>query len=144
MTASRDVVVRRVDAATTLPLRAAVLRAGMDPSTAAAPDDDAPDTWFFAVLGPDGGVLSTVNVRPGAPEFDADGTGWWRLRGMATAPEVRGRGHARAVVTAALGQSTPSAAASGATRECPRSASTRSSASSGSANRGSCRTPGGT
>jgi GNAT superfamily N-acetyltransferase len=96
-------VVRRVDAATTLPLRAAVLRPGKDPSAVVKPGDDAPDTWFFAALTPDGSVLSTVNVRPGAPEFDPEGTGWWWLRGMATAPEARGRGHARAVVTAALG-----------------------------------------
>lgn len=96
------VVVRRVDAATTLPLRAAVLRPGKDPSAAVKPGDDAPDTWFFAALAPDGTVLSTVNIRPGGPEFDADGAGWWWLRGMATAPEARGRGYARAVVTAAL------------------------------------------
>lgn len=102
MTVREGVVVRRVDAATTLPLRAAVLRAGMDPSAAVAPGDDAPDTWFFAAMTPDGSVLSTVNIRPAAPDFAADGAGWWRLRGMATAPEARGRGHARAVVTAAL------------------------------------------
>lgn len=103
MTDDLRAVVRRVDAATTLPLRAAVLRTGRDPSTAVHEGDDAPDTWFFAAVAPDGAVLSTVNIRPGAPEFDAEGTGWWWLRGMATAPEARGRGHARAVVTAALG-----------------------------------------
>lgn len=49
-------------------------------------------------------VLSTVNVRPAPPPADgsADGTSWWRLRGMATAPDARGYGYARAVVQAAM------------------------------------------
>lgn len=97
------VVVRRVAAAATLPLRAAMLRPGKDLSAVMQPGDDAPDTWFFAALTPEDSVLSTVNIRPGAPDFDAAGTGWWWLRGMVTAPDARRRGHARAVVTAALG-----------------------------------------
>lgn len=103
LTRPSRVVVRRVTAARTLPLRSAVLRPGQDPSVAVNPDDDAPDTWFLAALAPDGRVLSTVNIRPGSSGTEpADGTFWWRLRGMATAPEARGRGYAREVVAAAL------------------------------------------
>jgi 8-oxo-dGTP diphosphatase len=92
---SEAVVVRRVPAERTVPLRAEVLRPGLPPCAVVKPDDDHPDTWFFAALAPDGTVLSTVNIRP-------DGADWWRLRGMATAADARGHGYARAVVETAL------------------------------------------
>lgn len=99
---SPDVVVRRVPATTTVPLRAEVLRPGRSPSAVVKPGDDDPDTWFFAALEPGGRVLATVNVRPSPPPWDTAGGGFWQLRGMATAPDARGNGHARAVVDTAL------------------------------------------
>lgn len=93
--------VARVPAAATLPLRLAVLRPGRGPESIVEATDDEPDTAFFAVL--DGEeVVATVNVRPTPPPFPADPATWWQLRGMATAPEVRGRGHGARVLRAAL------------------------------------------
>lgn len=86
--------------AATRPLRAAVLRPGQDP--AAAFPEDLPGAVHWAVLGPDGAVLSAVYALPAAPAWDPEGAGWWQLRGMATAPEARGRGHGSALVRAVL------------------------------------------
>lgn len=96
-------VVRRVPAAATVALRAEVLRPGLPPEVVVKPDDDDPDTWFFAAVEPGGRPVATVNVRPAAPPWDAEGRGYWQLRGMATAADARGHGHARAVLAAALG-----------------------------------------
>lgn len=96
------VIVRRVSAGSTAALRAAVLRPGGGVDAVAKPDDDHPDTWFFAALASDARVLSTVNVRPATPPWSTDGASWWQLRGMSTAEDARGRGLARAVVDAAL------------------------------------------
>jgi len=96
------VIVRRVPAGSTAQLRAEVLRPGKGVGAVVKPDDDHPDTWFFAALADDGRVLSTVNVRPAVPAWEPRGAGWWQLRGMATAEDARGRGHAGTVVEAAL------------------------------------------
>ena len=96
------VEVRRVPASRTTPLRAAVLRPGRPASCVETPDDDAPETAFWAAVTPDGAVRSTVNVRPSPPPWDPQGEGWWQLRGMATAEAARGRGLGAAVLRAAL------------------------------------------
>lgn len=99
---ARGAIVRRVSAASTAALRAAVLRPGGGVDAVTKPDDDHADTWFFAALASDGRVLSTVNVRPATPPWGTDGASWWQLRGMATVEDARGGGLARAVVDTAL------------------------------------------
>lgn len=98
------VLVRRVPAADTVALRSEVLRPGLPADVVVKETDEDPDTWFFAAVAPGGRVLATVNVRPAAPPWDVHAAGYWQLRGMATAVDARGKGHARAVVDAALEQ----------------------------------------
>jgi GNAT superfamily N-acetyltransferase len=90
------ILIRRISAAETLPLRLAVLRFGRPAESAKFPGDDAPTTWHFGALR--NGVLQSIaslftSEWPGAPGVPA-----LQLRGMATAPEARGAGLARALV----------------------------------------------
>jgi predicted GNAT family N-acyltransferase len=90
--------VERVDAATVRPLRHAVLRSGRPPEESQYPQDDLPDTLHLAALDDSGDVLACATVFPEPYE----GRPAWRLRGMASAPEVRGQGHAGALLAEAL------------------------------------------
>ncbi len=79
-----------VPAAAVMPLRSEVLRAGQPREAAEFAGDDQPDTLHLAVF--DGadivGVASVLReVLPAMPSADA-----WRIRGMASAPDMRGRG----------------------------------------------------
>lgn len=98
--------VDRVPADVVRPLRTRVLRPAWTHRLATYPEDDAPATVHVAAWkGPDVVGVATVypepppDARRGAiPEAAyADGAGW-RLRGMATAPEVRGQGFGAAVL----------------------------------------------
>jgi GNAT superfamily N-acetyltransferase len=67
------------------------------------PGDDHPDALHAAVRdpGPGGPVVGIATVAPeGHPSDPRPGD--WRLRGMATAPEVRGRGLGALLLTACL------------------------------------------
>jgi GNAT superfamily N-acetyltransferase len=95
--------VRRVPVASTRALRQAVLRP--HETVAQMADGEAAGAVAFAAF--DGGLAVAVGLvapdgRPGS----------WRVRGMATAPEARGRGAG----TAVLGALVAHAAAGGASR----------------------------
>jgi len=88
--------VREISAAETWPLRLAVLRPGRPLESAQFPSDDAPATRHFGAFR-DGRLLSIASLylaempeQKGLPAF--------QLRGMATAPEARGKGLGRALV----------------------------------------------
>jgi ribosomal protein S18 acetylase RimI-like enzyme len=85
-----------VDAAAVRPLRLRVLRAGGAPADTIWPGDDDPAAAHLAI---DDVAVATVvpEPHPVAPR-----PGDWRIRGMATAPEARGRGHGAALVDACL------------------------------------------
>lgn len=84
----------------THPLRQAVLRPNQPPENLVYPADDAPDTLHLgAWQGEDLVGIASIYAEP-LP--DADESGWWRLRGMATHPEVRGSGIGRALLLACL------------------------------------------
>jgi len=92
--------VRPITAAETLPLRMSVLRPNRPVDVARFPEDDAPTTRHFGAFR-DGqlvGIASLLRAempeRPGMPAI--------QLRGMATAPEVRGQGFGRALILACL------------------------------------------
>ena len=98
--------VDRVSADVVRPLRTRVLRPAWTDRLATYPEDDASGTVHVAAWkGPD--VVGVATVYPEAPPDafrgvlpDAayvDGAGW-RLRGMATAPTVRGQGFGAAVL----------------------------------------------
>lgn len=94
--------VRRVPAAAVLPLRAAVLRPDQPLEAARFAEDDLPGTIHLAAFDA-GDVLGCGTVfpapYPGAPPVEGAA---WRLRGMATAPSARGRGHGHRVLVGAV------------------------------------------
>jgi GNAT superfamily N-acetyltransferase len=97
-----DVTVERVAAHVTYPLRQRVLRPGRPPAAARFDIDDEPSTASFAARTPHGEVVATAVVYPEPCPWLPDRPGAWRLRGMATAPDHRGRGVGTRVLRAAL------------------------------------------
>jgi predicted GNAT family N-acyltransferase len=94
-----DVVVRRVAVAATRPLRLDVLRPGQPPASAVYPGDDHATSVHLAAQADDQvvGIASLYcEARDGGPAPA------WRLRGMATAPSVRGTGVGAALVRACV------------------------------------------
>jgi GNAT superfamily N-acetyltransferase len=81
----------------TLDLRQRVLRPHLTPEQVRAQGDGAPGLAVFV----GGNVVATASVReeplPGDPR-----EGDWRLRGMASEPELRGHGYGAAALAAAL------------------------------------------
>ena len=95
-----DVTVRRVDAPATRPLRLEVLRPGRPAETALFPGDEDPSAVHFAAVAADGTIVGVTSLYE---EARADGPSpAWRLRGMATAPSVRGLGVGGALVGACV------------------------------------------
>jgi GNAT superfamily N-acetyltransferase len=82
--------VRQLVARDTIALRDAVLRSSLPPGGSHYPGDEAPDTLHL------GAFLSSTLVAIATlcrePMPDEQSTTSWRLRGMATLPEYRGRG----------------------------------------------------
>jgi GNAT superfamily N-acetyltransferase len=97
---SKTIEVRAITAAETLPLRQAVLRPDRPVAAAQFPGDDAPTTKHFGAFR-DGRLLGIASLfRAEMPE--QPGLGAFQLRGMATAPEVRGQGFGRALILMCL------------------------------------------
>jgi GNAT superfamily N-acetyltransferase len=71
-------------------------------SEVALPGDDDPDTAHFCALDSSDRVVGTGSVRPEAPPWEPASGPAWRLRGMATEPDVRGSGIGTAVLTAVI------------------------------------------
>ncbi len=96
-----------VDPEDTYTLRQQVLRPHQSIAEVGFAGDDDPDTGHFAVfseLGDARGIVGVVTVLrqfPTAQSAD-DPESWWRMRGMATAENWRGRGVGSALVAAAL------------------------------------------
>lgn len=93
-----EVTVRRVSAAQVRPLRHAELRAGRPLTESVYPQDDVPETLHLAAFDTEGLLVACGTFFPepyaGRPA--------WRLRGMVSAPEVRGRGYGAALLAAAI------------------------------------------
>ena len=94
--------VERVPSDVGLPLRHRVLRAHQPIDELRSPDDDHPDTGNFVAFAGDE-VVSTASVRREAPPWAPEAPRAWRLRGMATAEEWRGRGVGAEVLDAVVG-----------------------------------------
>lgn len=99
MAAGGHALIRAVAAEAVRPLRLRVLRPNQTMAETVYEGDDLPDTVHLAAF--DGervvGIASLYREdRAGGP---ADG---WRLRGMATEPDVRGRGFGGAILSASL------------------------------------------
>jgi GNAT superfamily N-acetyltransferase len=92
--------VRAITAEETRSLRHAVLRPGQSFEQTVYSRDDHPETLHLGAF--DGDRLVAIaslyrEARPNRP-----GRAAWRLRGMATLPDVRGRGFAAAVLDASV------------------------------------------
>jgi len=89
------VVVRRAALAEVIALRHAVLRTGMPPEAACFDGDDEPATLHVGAFLPDGTVVGCASAMR-RPFEDAAGlpavAGARQLRGMATRPDLAGRG----------------------------------------------------
>ncbi len=83
------------------PLRAEVLRPGRPSDASVLPFDEDPRARHLAVV-IDGRVVSVGSLLPEAPPWDPALTDAWRIRGMATVAEERGRGHGGHVLAALL------------------------------------------
>ena len=92
--------VRVITAAETWPLRQAVLRPGRPAAAAQFPADDAPATKHFGAFRGTSLVGIASLFRAEMPE--QPGVSAFQLRGMATAPEVRGQGFGRALILTCL------------------------------------------
>jgi predicted GNAT family N-acyltransferase len=100
-----EVRVERVEPEVTLPLRWRVLRPHLDPAEMAPwPGEHDPGTVHLAARTPDGDVVGTAVVTPDRFELMPGRTDAWRLRGMATADGLRGRGIGEAVLGQAIRQ----------------------------------------
>jgi ribosomal protein S18 acetylase RimI-like enzyme len=88
------VEIRRIAASDITALRDAVLRPNLPPGGSHYPGDDAPDTLHSGVYVTDSAqsTLAAVATLCREPMPGEETTSSWRLRGMATLPECRGRG----------------------------------------------------
>jgi GNAT superfamily N-acetyltransferase len=92
---------RQVPAEATRPLRHAVLRPGAPEAELVYPGDDAPATCHLAVFA-EGCIVAVASLYAEPhPDIALPRPGW-RLRGMATAGSVRGRGAGRMLLQAVL------------------------------------------
>ena len=97
---TRDIEVRLISAAEAWPLRQSVLRPGRPLEMAQYPEDHTLTTRHFGafrgarLLGIATLLRMEMPEQPGVPAL--------QLRGMATAPEVRGEGFGRALILACL------------------------------------------
>lgn len=82
--------IRAIAARDTTALRDTVLRPGLPPGGSIYPGDDAADTLHLGAF--IGNTLAAVATLCREPMPGDQSTTSWRLRGMATLPEYRGRG----------------------------------------------------
>lgn len=86
-----------------LPVRHGLLRSHQPVSKAQFPGDDNPDVGHFAAMR-DGRIVGVVSIFPEADPrcTTAPSDQQWRIRGMATSPEVQGQGVGAALLQAAV------------------------------------------
>ena len=94
------IAIRPVSAAKARPLRHTVLRPHQSPETLIYPGDDAPDTLHVGAFENET-LVGIASVMHESPEGESDPRAW-RLRGMATLPQVRRRGVGAALVRACM------------------------------------------
>lgn len=91
--------VRPVTAVEVRPLRRAVLRPHQEPEDCVYPLDDLPATGHFGAF-VEGALVGVASIFQEAREGEDPGA--WRIRGMATLPQVRGDGWGAKLLTACL------------------------------------------
>jgi GNAT superfamily N-acetyltransferase len=96
------VTVERVPPELTYPLRQRVLRPHQPVREVRFPGEDDVRSGTYAASTADGEVVGTVTVHPEPCPWRPADAGAWRLRGMATAAELQGRGVGSTLLRAAL------------------------------------------
>lgn len=101
-------LIRQIASKDTLHLRGAIMRPGEPPENLVYEADNDPDTLHLGAYVDDKqvGIASIYHEDP--PDFsflpdDMPRIGLWRLRNVATVPEVRGKGYGGKLLQAALG-----------------------------------------
>ena len=94
--------VGQVPAEVTRPLRRRLLRPNNTLDDLRAADGDNPAAGYYAAIGPDARVLAVASARPEAPTWPHNAAHPWRVRGVVTADNYRGRGLGTAVMHAVL------------------------------------------
>lgn len=93
---------RLVPAPLTYPLRQQVLRPHQTLDQIRLAGEDQPDTASIVIVADDDTVVGTASVMRESCPWRLDRSDSWRLRGMATAPEVRSRGLGARLLTEAF------------------------------------------
>ena len=93
--------IRPITARETVPIRLAILRPGLPPESASFPGDAAPATRHFGAF-ERGELIGVASIYLASMPEEPEAANVWQLRGMATVPEVRGRGWGGALVDAAI------------------------------------------
>ena len=91
--ADENVEIRRIAARHTIALRDVALRPDLPPGGSHYPGDDAPETLHLGAFSDNTLVAVATLCREAMP--GTQDTTYWRLRGMATLAEYRGRGLGR-------------------------------------------------
>lgn len=94
--------IQRVPAAATFAMRQQILRPHQRQDEVEFPGDRDPTTAHFAAFDDSVDIVGTASVRQEPPPWSPAGEQAWRLRGMATAENVRGHGVGRALVAAVI------------------------------------------
>lgn len=94
-------MIRQITASQTYEIRGEILRPGQPEDRRRFSDDDHPKTLHLGAFKDDKLVgVATVQHHPVPGTTDASA---WRLRGMATLPEVRGEGYGEKLLLATIG-----------------------------------------
>jgi GNAT superfamily N-acetyltransferase len=94
--------VEQVSPDVTRPLRQALLKRNSTLDDLAESDGDYPTAGYFAAIGQQRRILAVASTRPEAPPWPHDAAHPWRIRGVVTVEDARGRGIGSAVIQAVL------------------------------------------
>jgi GNAT superfamily N-acetyltransferase len=95
------IVVRRIELRTARRLRHQLLRPHQEPWEIVFDGDDEADTAHLGAFEGDT-LVGIASAMREAPPWDRDAERAWRLRGMATLPEIRGHGYGGALLERCL------------------------------------------
>ncbi|MGK6351377.1 GNAT family N-acetyltransferase [Parapedobacter sp. DT-150] len=93
-------MIRFISTEDTLPLRSRVLRDGAPPDSCYFQGDDSPDTFHMGYVSSQQGIICVLSCQPETMD-GYEGLGY-RLRGMATHPDWRGKGIGSLLLDAAI------------------------------------------
>ena len=100
--AASSIDVGPIGAQDTWPLRKRVLRPHQEGDAVVLGGDDDPRAAHLGARDADGTIVGIATISPQDCPWAPDRPGAWRLRGMATADELRGRGVGALVLGAAV------------------------------------------